>query len=366
MRIGIAARGLSELCGGVKQYIESLTKSLLQIDHENQYFIFYDSKTPQAKFDQDKEILLKTKNKLWYDYVKLPRALIKHKIDICIFPKNVVPFNIKCKSIVIIHDLLHIMDPKVYNRFDSFYMQLAIPFSVKKADIVVTVSENTKKDLLKITGINEKKIHVIHEAADEKYRVIQNHNEAKRQLLHKYHITSPFLLYVGSLSPRKNIPCLIKAFEILNKTNNVPRQLVLAGGKSWKEKEILRLIRISPQSKNINLTGFITDDDLPLIYNQAELFIYPSLYEGFGLPILEAMACGCPVVSSNSSSLPEVAGDAALYFDPTNEHELVNKLCAVAANDELKKNLITRGLVRAKQFKWEYVAQSIIKIYHEL
>lgn len=366
MRIGISARGLSEVSGGVKQYITSVTQSLLEIDSDNQYFVFHNSDEFSGKFHNAKEIFLKTKNKLIWDYVELPRALKKNKIDICIFPKNVVPFNVKCKSIVIIHDLLHIKDPKVYKWFDSLYMRLLIPFSVKKADKIVTDSKSTSNDLIELTGATKENVSVIYLAADDKYHPLNDSNEENSNVLKKYNLKLPYLLYIGSLSPRKNIPFLIKAFEEFMKANNIDIQLVLAGGKSWKDEEIHQTISKSPYRENIILTGFVDDDDLPYIYNQAEVFIYPSLYEGFGIPILEAMASGCPVLTSNTSSPPEVAGDAVLYFDPTNINDLVQNISKVVNNNELQTDLIEKGLKRVKEFSWKKTAQSIVLIYDEI
>lgn len=366
MRIGIAARGISEKAGGAKEYIINLTKSLLEFDEVNQYFIFYDQKKHLGKFPEGNEILLKSSNKLIWDYIKLPVAIEKHKIDICLFPKNVVPFNVKCKSIVVILDLLHILNPKVYKWSDSLYMKLFIPISTKKADAIVTISESTKADLIKVTGADRNKIQVIHLAPDKKYKIFKNQEDRKGKILNKYNLKTPYILYVGSLSPRKNIPRLIQAYDKLKIEKNIPHSLVLAGGKTWKGKDIHQSIKQSLYQNDIILSGFISDDELPYLYNMADLLVYPSLYEGFGLPILEAQACGCPIVCSYSSSLKEVGRDSVHKVDPYSVEAIKNGIYKVISHHDYRNLLITKGFKNLKRFSWEKTANEILSLLNNI
>lgn len=363
MRIGIAARGLSEISGGAKQFIESITDALLSIDKQNQYFIFYNTNKHKGKFPNTEEIVLPSKNKLIWDYLKLPKAIKTNKIDVCLFLKNVIPFNVHCKSIVAILDLLHIKDPKVYKFYDSLYMKFFISLTLKKADAIIAISNNTKKDLIEYSNVDEKKVSVIYLAADKKYKNIPNIN--KKRLEDKYGIKFPFILYIGSLSPRKNLPCLIKAFRKLKKQTDLQHKLVIGGGKKWKADEIIKTVD-GEMKKDIIFTGHIDDQDVPFLYNLADLFVYPSFYEGFGLPILEAMACNCPVICSNTSSMLEVGGDAAIYFNPYNYKELTEKIIKVLKDKELKNQLITLGQKNILKFSWKKTAYKILNLLNHI
>ncbi len=358
MRIGIAARGLDGQ-GGVKQYIESLTSAFLKIDRENDYFFFYNSPKFIGKYPEANEIVLNSTFKLFWDYYLLPIALKKYNIDVMLFPKNVLPFFIKCKSVIVNHDLAYYMiDLDAYPLIDRIYMRLMINSSVNRANHIIAVSENTKKDIIKFTGVQDDKITVIHEASDKKYRIIKNETELNR-IRHKYSLSYKFILSHFSLSPRKNIKRLLIAFNSLN--HKIPHKLVLVGGGSFNSK-IENNLNNNINSNVVNL-GYVDDEDMPLLYNLADLFVYPTLYEGFGLPPLEAMACGCPVISSNTSSLPEVVGDASFMIDPFNIEELAKTIYEVLTDNKLREEKIRKGLERQKLFSWEKCAEEYLQIF---
>jgi len=362
MKIGIVARGLSERSGGVKQCIESSISALLKIDSENEYYIFHSHHDYVDKFPSAINIIIESSYKILWDYIFLPRELNKHKLDIVIFPKNVVPFFIKTKSIVVIHDLAYFMpELNAYPFIDTIYMKVMIKSSLKRANMVVSVSSNTKNDIIKLIGTNETKIKVIHEAADSKYKIITDElqlNKIKR----KYKLNDQFIFYSGSLSPRKNMIRFLTAFSMIK--DKIPHKLVLTGGKSHNDRNVHELI--NQINDSVIKIGHIPDEDMPFIYNLADLFVYPSLYEGFGLPPLEAMACGCPVVSSNSSSLPEVVGDAAIMINPYNVDEIADGMYKILTNENLRNNMIKKGLNRTQKLSWEKSAQSILELVEEV
>lgn len=357
MRIGIIARGLSEQSGGVKQYIESLTSALLRIDSENEYYIFHDSYKYVQKFPDANNIVMQSSNKVLWDFILLPITLRKYQLDVVLFPKNVIPFFINTKSIVVIHDLAYYMpELHAYPLVDTIYMKTMIKSSLKRADAIVSVSENTKNDIISLLGIDERLISVIYEAADSKYtKTTRSELEVFKR---NYGLAQPYIFYSGTLSPRKNMIRFLRSFnKIKDKTLH---KLVLTGGKSHNDKHVRELI--SKMGDSVQVLGYVPDEDMPLIYNLADLFVYPSLYEGFGLPPLEAMACGCPVIASNTSSIPEVVEDAAIIIDPYDVDEIADAMERVINDKELRKNLIEKGYENVRRFSWEKSAHEILNI----
>ena len=233
---------------------------------------------------------------------------------------------------------------------------------LKRSDKIIAVSYSTKQDLMNYFKISDNKIKVIYEAADQIFQPLSS--EKVQHFKDKYDLNYQYILYVGTLEPRKNIPLIIKAFYILNK-EGFQHKLVIAGKKGWKYKTIYQLIDKLNLQKEVIFIGFIPDNDLPALYNAANLFVYPSLYEGFGLPPLEAMSCGCPVITSNISSLPEVVGDAGIMIDPYSVDELYEAMHKVLINEIVRKDMIKKGLERSQMFSWTKTAEETLKIYKE-
>jgi glycosyltransferase involved in cell wall biosynthesis len=226
--------------------------------------------------------------------------------------------------------------------------------------MIISISHHTKYDMLKHFKIPEDKIKVIHLAANECYKPLKEDEIYK--INEKYSLNHPYILYVGGLEPKKNIPTLLKAFYKLKK-HDVNHKLVITGEKRWNYKSIFETIDKLNLQKEVIFTGYIPDEDLPALYNAADLFVYPSLYEGFGLPPLEAMACGTPVITSNTSSLPEVVGDAGIMVNPYDIDELTNKMYKVLTNEGLTEELSKKGLERAKLFSWKKCAEETLNTY---
>ena len=360
MRIGIYARGLTEKSGGVKVYINELTNSLIKILPKNDaLFVFHNSdKKVFNKKSNVHEILLKSKSKLYADFIEAPRLINQNNLDVILFPKNVIPYRIKAKKLVTIHDLAYYM-PKynAYTLLDTIYMKFMIKSSCKRADKIISVSENTKKDIINILNINPDKIEVVHEGVDSKFKIIKD-KEKLDNIKKKYNLSNNFIFYAGSISPRKNIKRLISAFQSIQEKTNL--DLVITGNKLWKNQQEMQMIKQNPR---IKVLGFIPEEDLPALYNLAKIYIYPSLYEGFGLPILEAQACGCPIISSNASSLPEVAGKhGALFVNPQSEKEIAQSIENVFNNPKLKSQLIKAGFDNVKSFEWSNSAVRTMKV----
>lgn len=362
MKIGIAARGLSERSGGVKQYIESITTALLKVDTVNEYYIFHSEYDHINKFPTAKNIVIESSSKMLWDYILLPKELNKYQLDVIIFPKNVIPFCISAKSLVVIHDLAYFMpELNAYPLIDTLYMKSMIRSSIKRANYVISVSRNTKNDIVEIIGTDESQVKVIYEAADQKYRQITD-NIRLNEIKNKYQLADKFIFYSGSLSPRKNMLRFLTAFNKIKDT--IPHKLVLTGGKSWKDKNVHEMI--DQIGDSIIKLGHVPDEDMPFIYNLADLFVYPSLYEGFGLPPLEAMACGCPVIASNTSSIPEVVGNAAIIVDPYKTEELEKAMYQLLTNRELREISIQNGRERVKHFTWENSAREMLHLFKKI
>ena len=362
MKIGIYARGLSGI-GGVKQYIDAMCRALVeQIDSRHELFIFHNCPAEYFHFEQPfvHEVLLASRNRMVCDFVLAPQKINELNLDCVWFTKYVIPFGIGTRAIVTVHDMAYfIPELDAYTLQDTLYMRTLIRNSCRRADTVIAVSRNTRDDLVRILDIDPEKIVVVHEAADAKYRVIRD-KPREQEFLRKYNIDFKYILFTGGISPRKNLRRLILAFDSLG--DRFPHKLVLTGGKGWKNREIIEAIK--GNSRIVQL-GFVDDEDMPLLYNCADLFVYPSLYEGFGLPILEAQSCDCPVVCSRNSSLVEVGGDSVHAIDAQDVESICDGIAQVLGDQSTRKKLIRRGRKNVASYSWEKAAIDLLSIMTE-
>lgn len=369
MRIVIDARMYQE--SGVGRYIRNLIKKLQEIDKVNEYCILHleDEHDRLVYHAQNfKKVLADFR---WYgirEQLKLPAILNKLKPDLVHLPHFNVPIFYKGKFIVTIHDLIHqhfrmdratILNPLTYKLKQMGYnkvFQNAIAKSVK----ILAPSNYVKNLLIKKWGIEKNKVIVTYEAVDDKLVSIAGSLSQKKcdEILRKLNIKPPYLFYVGNAHPHKNVEGLIKAFlKLKGKYSNL--SLVLSGYDHYFWKRL----REENKYDGIVYTGYITDEQLVALYKNAVCFVQPSFEEGFGIPLLESMACGCPVVASNTGSLPEVGADAAIYFDPTNLLDVENKIDKLLTTPDLRNDLIKKGERRVKDFSWEKLAKGTLKGY---
>jgi glycosyltransferase involved in cell wall biosynthesis len=360
MRIAFSARGLSIRSGGVHQLIRSLVPALAQQIENDELVVIYNHDRFLGLAPNCSEIVIKGSNRIIWDFIRFPKILHKLNIDAAIFPKNIIPFFINCPSYAIIHDLAY-FDRKLnaYPFLDTIYMRTMIPNSVRRAAGIFAVSENTKKDIVHYTNCDPQKITVTYEAADKIYRPI-NETSLLRAVRQKYKLPDNFILYVGSLSPRKNIIRLLNAFSQVRQ--KISHNLVLTGSKSWEDSPVYNTMNQLNLGDRINQLGYVEPEDMPVLYNLACAYVYPSLYEGFGLPVLEAMQCGCPVIASKATSIPEVAGDAAILVDPLDTTAITQAIYKVVSDSKLRRKLVSAGLRQAKKFSWERCADTMLKI----
>jgi glycosyltransferase involved in cell wall biosynthesis len=265
------------------------------------------------------------------------------------------------RRIVTLHDAFPYLQPETHNRLDNWRYRWHLPPLARRADAVITVSACSKADLVRHLALRDERVHVIGEGIDPRFKPVPD-GVHRRAILAKYGLAQPYILYLGGVNGRKNIARLLEAFARA-RAARPGLTLVIGGPRQWKLAGIEQTLARLDLGAALRLTGYLADEDLPAIYSAAELFVFPSLYEGFGLPPLEAMACATPVVTSNCSSLPEVVGDAALLVDPYSVDSLVAAIEQALDDAQLRATLRRRGLARAAQFSWAHAARETFALY---
>lgn len=362
MNIGIIYQLGNDLTG-VGKYTYNLVDSLTKISSKHTIHLICDRALIGA-FDTAIHIsnpfpFIKTY--AWYPYMM--NALKEYDLDVVHNPTQVPTlFSSSHKYVMTVHDLTPFLLPKESKLFRPLIYKLLFPRTYRSSDIIITDSNHTKRDLERCFGTN-KNINVIPLAADRKYKPLDDEKILNVKL--KYNLMNPYVLYVGTLEPRKNIITLLKSFyKLRNRMANY--KLVIVGGRGWKYKKIFETVTALNIQSSVLFMGYVPESDLPALYNAADLFVYPSLYEGFGLPPLEAMACGTPIITSNTSSLPEVVGNAGLMIDPYNIDKLADSMYGVLIDEDLQANMIQKGINRAKMFSWERCASETLKSYENV
>lgn len=377
MRIGIDIRSLSEgKLTGVEVYTTKLLQSLFEIDKKNEYILFYNSRKPAPKVIKAfvaPNIRLKAfsyPNKLLnfsFKFLKRPKIdELVGGLDV-LFSPNILFFAVseKCKTVVTFHDLSFEAHKEFFTRWQRLWHFLVNPrHYARKADAVIAVSESTKRDLVGIYNLPEEKVFAIHSGVDmNNFDDVDNGDIEKAK--EKYGIDSEYLLYFGTIEPRKNVETIIEAFDIFKSKTGAQHKLVIAGVKGWLYGRVFRKAERSKFKNDIIFTGFVSDEDKDPLFKGACLFVYPSFYEGFGFPPLEAMSMKVPVVTSNVSSLPEVVGNAAIMVDPYNVQDVVDAIGRGIMDEDLRKQLIKRGLERIDRFTWERAARETLNVLEE-
>lgn len=368
--IGIDARMYGAEQTGIGNYIKHLIENLAQIDKRNEYVIFlldkeYDKfKLPAKNF---RKVKVFSHWYSWREQVILPFEFLKERADLMHFPHFNSPVFYFGKSIVTIHDITPFFFPghKMNSRLRKNAFRFVFNSSIKKASVVIAVSGSTKNDIVKHFGLKSDKIEVIYEGVDENFKILPNRGKIIEKLNARYNIQKPFIFYTGVWRNHKNITGLIRAFAMLKKELGGKYQLVLGGKEDPFYPEVKKTIRDLKLEKDIICPGFIPAGELCQFYNICSLFVIPSFYEGFGLVGLEAFACGAPVVSSGITSLPEVLGKAALYFDPRNTDQMASVMSEALKNTETQGRMIQDGFKQAQKYSWRRMAEETLKIYQK-
>lgn len=370
MKFSIDARGINLYKGsGIGTYIENLLRELLNIDTKNNYSIFWTGENYENyKKDNSKIIFTSKKHGTFYENYYYPNYIEENNIDMHHIPQNGIGLNDLYTSpvVVTIHDLIPYILPETVGRGYLQRFLRDMPLIVSNSKIILTVSEYSKRDIMKFFPfVDEEKIFVTPLAANKNYKPL-NKSNCLEYIKNKYSINSPFILYIGGFSTRKNVKELIIAFNKIQKSLKKDYKLVLCGSVKDEGVKLQELCKELLIDDKIIFTGFIPDDELPLFYNAAELFVYPSLYEGFGLPPLEAMSCATPVITSNLTSIPEVTKDCAILIDPFNKDELASSILNLLNSESLLQEYGEKGYNNSLNFTWKNTAIATLKAYEHV
>lgn len=368
MKIGIDARFYNE--SGVGRYLRNLIVNLKKLDKNNEYFVFLLSKD-YAQFEETSNFHKVSADYKWYGFAEqfnFPKTLNKYKLDLMHFPHFNVPIFYSGKFVVTIHDLIHqhhkmsratTLNPVTFKIKQIGYRRVFKNAAFKSQKILVP-SKIVQQLLIQEWKVSSNKIIVTHEGVDANLLEVEKNIKAVEinQVLNKFKINQPYIFYIGNAHPHKNLEGLIKSFLIL--LNKHPKLLLVMSGQDhyfWQR------LKKENTNKNIIYTGFITDCELVALYKRARALIIPSFEEGFGIPLLEAFACSCPIVCSKAGALPEVGGNACLYFDPYHLNELVEKISQILVDPQIKKKLIINGKKRLELFSWNKLAKQTLEVY---
>lgn len=364
MKIAVDIREANHEKTGKGWYTFNMVEELLKLDHKNHYLLYTDSEKNPFKLPKNVEIKL-IQSKPWQWHYKVLKDLQAQKVDLFFAPTSYIIPAMAPKSlrtVITVHDLVAFLFPGIHNRKAIFIERLTLKKAIKKAKSIFVVSENTEKDLLKRFKYPEAKIHLTPCAPSDFFRHPPKEFDIQ-EFQKKLQLPEKFILAVGTLEPRKNFSTLIKSFVII-KRKHPDYKLVIVGKKGWKYHNIEETLKHYQLEKDVIFPGYLEDKELQKVYSLAAVFVFPSLYEGFGIPPLEAMASGCPVVGSNAASLPEVIGEAGLLIDPKNAYKMAEAISSLITNDHLRSMLIERGKQQANKFSWEASAQKALEVFN--
>ena len=379
-RVGIDATALHSHPVGASNYILQLTRALARrkeavgshpgIDQSDwlELFIFV-QKSRQAMIDiketPDSHLVIipdmAPSVRLVWEQVSLPRMAKSKKIDLLHSLHYTMPLAYHGRSVVTLHDMTFFLFPQLHTLPKRYFFRFFIRTSSRQAAALVADSESTRQDAMRLVGIPAEKIFTAQLGVTQDFHCIKD-EAALKQARQKYHLPEQFLLFVGMLEPRKNLPALLEAFSSI--ADQIPEHhLVVAGPKGWMVEDILQQRGTPKTTGKVHFPGYIEQADLPLVYNMADVFIYPSIYEGFGLPVLEAMACGTPVITSNVSSMPEIVGEAGVLLPPGDTRALAQATLELVNDPAKRQRLSVKGLERAMAFTWERTAEKTMAVY---
>jgi glycosyltransferase involved in cell wall biosynthesis len=366
LRVGIDIHSIGSQKGGNETYYRELVKEIIRFPCDHAFFLYYtDARASQQIVASERFILkpLRPSHRILRIPFTLPWRVRNDRLDV-FHAQFIVPPFLKCKTVTTIPDIAYELVPQFFPAHQRAWLKMLVRESAKRADHIITVSEYSKRDLIQAYGVSSEKITVTYEGAGDEF-VPLDRDKAKEHLACKYGINGNFILYLGRLQARKNLARVVESYARVLKSG-LRYKLVLAGKQDSLFQPVLSRIRELKLENDILLPGYVQAEDVPIFFNAAEVFIYPSFYEGFGLPVMEAMACGTPVITSRGSSLEEVAGAGALLVDPMDEASIAEALTEVLSDTGLRHRLGQAGLARSRQFTFKNAANQTIGVYERL
>jgi glycosyltransferase involved in cell wall biosynthesis len=366
LRFGIDIHSIGSHAGGNETYYRELVRELVRVPCAHTFFLYYTNPLVAKQFAGADRFPLKrlVPSSPWLRIpLTIPLRARHDRLDL-FHAQFIVPPFLKCKTVTTIPDIAYEHSPQSFPVHQRAWLKVLVRESARRADHIITVSEYSKRDLIQTYGVSHAKITVTYEGAGDEF-VPLDRDKAKEDVARRYKINGEFILYVGRLQARKNLMRLVDAYAFVRKAG-FPHNLVLVGKVDSMFQPVLSRVRELKLEKDVLLPGYVEASDLPSMYNAAEVFVYPSLFEGFGLPVVEAMACGTPVVTSRGSSLEEVAGDAALLVDPHDERSIAETVIRILADPELRSRLSQAGVTRSDQFSFRNAAQQTVGVYERV
>lgn len=374
MRIAIDYTAAVNQSAGIGRFVRGLVRAVAALDDRNEYVLVHaapnngcDVEAPTGPNITTRELRFRERvmSAIWHRLrIPLPVDLVTGPVDIFHAPDYVLPPVSSGVTMITVHDLAFLIHPECADQNLRLFLEKTVPRSAARANYIITDSENTRNDVICLLDADPERVFVVPGGVDPSF--VPANEEAVHQVRCEYELKLPYVLAVGVIEPRKNFPRLIDAFSRFRVRTGLNYELVIAGGNGWLSDETYREAERSPFANNVRFTGYVPDRHLAALYSGAEVFAYPSLYEGFGLPVLEAMACGTTVVCANTSSLPECAGDAALLFPPDDPDAMAATLEQACGDTALRTDLIRRGERRVAEFQWERAAERMIEIYERV
>jgi glycosyltransferase involved in cell wall biosynthesis len=373
VRIGITMLSHDQTWGGPGVYTMEIVRSLLAVDKLNEYVLIYPQfgRTREglgqysARHSNVEEVLTGRSVSLGtvWEQTAVPRAASKHGLDVLFNPFWSVPVRARYKTVMIVHNTEYHTIPGVYDLRTWMEWTLHNYIWIHRADAVISISKVITEDLVRYVKLPRDRIHLIYHGCSDRFRVIRGETELEATR-RKYNLPEKFLLYVGMIFPQKNFGNLLRAYALLKDT--IPHPLLVIGKPRWKFDEDIKLVETLGLGDRVRFLGHVPNEELPAIYNLADCFVYPSLYEAFGLAGVEAMACGCPVAGARAAAIPEVLGDAAALFDPYSPEDMARSILSIVRDPPTREACVRKGLERARFFTWERAATETLQLFHGL
>ena len=356
---------------GIGTYVRNLVRHLARLDHETTYYLLCELGDAATLRDLAENFTAVVEGSAGYslrEHVSIPRQLRRLRADLFHSPHYVLPLLSRVPSVVTVHDCIHLLFPKYLpNRLALIYARFMLRQAVRRSAVVLTVSDASRADILRFyPDTPPERVRVVPNAIDDAVLTVPSAEEAQR-VHERYQIQGRFVLYAGNIKPHKNLDRLIEAFgQVKARPGFEDVKLIIIGDEIQRYGSLRRSVETAGVRQDVRFFGFVPDTTLAVLYRTAHVFAFPSLYEGFGLPPLEAMACGAPVITSRISSLPEVVGDAALLVDPYDTKEIAGALERVLSDPALRQDLVTRGRERASHFSWDRSVRAVLAVYKEV